>query len=179
MRRIHPIYLLPFLILVMLLTVALVGLNLTSAQRIAATLLSYDSSRHPEPEWIKIGRDTAQAFGMVGAPEREEWAIMTRGSYLTMTGNGGISQNRSEPVFVYQAFGTIPTFTMYGLDGARTDIGGMTLLFDGTAGILTNWTAYPQSVIAHGSAGLDLSFIPADLGLDQDSLENLIPTLAQ
>lgn len=165
--------------MMLLLVLVLLGRNWMHSQRIAAAPLDYNLSVHSEDEWLKIGRDTAQSFGLIGMPQREVWALMTRGSYLTLTGGGGVSQDREVPVFIYQAFGAVPTFNMFGLDGAATDIGGMTLLFDGTTGMLTNWAAYPKDVIVRGAAGLDLSFIPADSGPDQGLLENPVPTLAQ
>lgn len=177
MKRSFWFFMLPIIISVIFVLI-LTGQNLASDQRIAAAPLSYDSSRYSETEWVKIGRDAVRSFGMVDNPESESWALMTKGSYFTLEGGGGTSENRESPVFIYQAFGNVPVFMMIGgLDAPFTDIGGMTLTFDGQNGMFTSWRLYPKEIMAQREVGLDLSFIPADSGPDGSLLP--VPTLAQ
>lgn len=177
MKRLRLVYVLPVIILIIVAVV--LRQNLAAGQPVRASPLSYEVSLYSEEEWLKIGRDSAKSLGMIGDPERESWALLTRGSYLTMMGSNGEPQNREAPLFIYQAFGDIPAFIMYGLDGPYPNIGGMTLVFDGQTGMFTSWAAYPKDVIARGETGLDLSFIPADAGANQPAPALPVPTLAQ
>lgn len=145
--------------------VLLAGHNSAADQRVAAIPLSYSASLHSEAEWLKISRDIVNFLGMVGEPESESWALMTRGSYLTLSGGGGTAENRDLPIFVYQAFGDMPVFNMIGsMDGGYKDFGGVALIFDGQSGMLQSWASYPKELLARGLSVLDLSFIPADSG---------------
>lgn len=177
MKHLRLIYGLPIILII--LVIFMMSQNLAAEQRLSASPLSYEVSLYSEEEWLKIGRDSARSLGMIGDPERESWTLLTRGSYLTMMGSDGTPPDREAPLFIYQAFGDIPTFIMYGLDGAYTNIGGMTLVFDGQTGMFTSWAAYPKDVIARGETGLDLSFIPADAGANQQAPALPVPTLAQ
>lgn len=177
MERLRLVYVLPVIILIIV--AVMLRQNLAAEQRISAAPLSYEVSLYSEEEWLKIMRDFIQTLGMIGDPERESWALLTRGSYLTLTGGGDTPLNREEPLFIYQAFGDIPAFIMYGLDGPHPNIGGVTFVFDGQTGMVTSWSAYPKEVIARGETGLDLSFIPADAGANQQAPALPVPTLAQ
>jgi hypothetical protein len=155
-----------------------IGSNRTAGQQpVAAAPLSYTSSRYSEAEWLQIGREAVRGMGMVGEPEREQWTLMTRGSYATLQGGGGLPENRDVPLFIYQALGDIPELMMWGgLDSSLKDGGGILLVFDGNTGTLLGWSAYPKDVLAREDVWLDLSFIPADSGPDQSLLSQPIPT---
>ncbi len=164
MRRLFGFYGLSIVGMIVLLII-LAGQDVMTNQRVAAVPLSYSASLHSESEWLKISRDTVHVLGMVAAPESESWALMTRGSYLTLGGGGGTTENRDLPIFVYQAFGDMPVFNMFGGVGAGyQDIGGVALIFDGQSGMFLSWAAYPKEHMARGLSVLDLSFIPADSG---------------
>lgn len=164
MRQFQWLFVLSIAALIVLLAL-LAGHDTTADQPVAAVPLSYSASLYSEAEWLKISRDITKVLGMVEEPQSESWALMTRGSYLTLSGGGGTAENRDLPVFVYQAIGDIPVLNMYGGVGAGyKDIGGVTLTFDGQSGMFLSWTAYPKELMARGLSVLDLSFIPADSG---------------
>ena len=93
--------------------------------------------------------------------DSEEWVLMTLGSYITLTDgvdNGVIPLDT--PIFVYEAFGSIPVLNGWGMGSGTTDIGGFTIIFNGRTGDLMESTAYPQENLALQSYGLNLSSIP-------------------
>ena len=161
----------------LLIIMVLVGRELASDQHKAAVPLDYKLSKYSEEEWLKIARDAAHDMGMVDKPEHEEWALMTRGSYMTLLGGGGSPQDREAPLFIYKALGSVPVLMMYTLDGPARDMGGIELMFDGKTGFVMSSAAYPKDNVARGETGPDLSFIPADTGYNPHSAFPL-PTAA-
>jgi len=155
----------------LILVIAVVGQELASDHRVPAVPLDYSLSKYSQEEWLKIARDAVHGMGMVEKPQREQWALVTRGSYLTILGGGGSPQDRETPLFIYKAFGNIPILTVLGggLDGPARDMGGIELIFDGTTGFVISSAAYTKDNVARGVTGPDLSFIPADTGYDSHS----------
>ncbi|MCA0458338.1 MAG: hypothetical protein LCI00_30520 [Chloroflexi bacterium] len=166
-------------IVLLLIACILIGRNLAFDQKANSRLLDYSASIYSEEEWLNIARKAVEGFGMIGEREREEWALMTRGSYLTLLGGGGMPQDREVPLFVYKAIGNVPVFFMYGgVDGSARNIGGISLVYDGTTGLLSSFVAYPNDNVARGETGPNLSFIPRDTGFNPD-LFYPIPTLGR
>ncbi|MCU0498739.1 MAG: hypothetical protein MUF87_15415 [Anaerolineae bacterium] len=97
---------------------------------------------------------------MVGDPTEESWALMSYGSYLTLTDQYDTRLTRDHPMFVYQAVGSIPTLKGFGSASGRQDIGGLFFLFDALTSEILETTAYPIGQ----TPSLDLSAIPVDRG---------------
>lgn len=168
----------PISLISLILVAFVVWRQVASDERVAAAPLDYSVSKYSEAEWLKIARDAVHGMGMVEKPQREQWALMTRGSYLTILGGGGSPQNRDAQLFIYKGFGNIPLLLMYGGDGPARDMGGVELMFDGKTGFITSWVAFTKANVAQGKTGTDLSFIPADSGYDPHSVFP-IPTAAR
>lgn len=85
----------------------------------AAEPMPYSVSFFTEAEWLDFARERVRFEGLVGEPDSEEWALMSFGSYLTLTDNpyDDTTLSREAPVFVYQAFGSIPELKWFGGDG--------------------------------------------------------------
>jgi hypothetical protein len=93
--------------------------------------------------------------------DSEEWALMTMGSYITLTDgvdNGTTPLNT--PIFVYEAFGSVPVLSGWGMASGSTDVGGFTVVFNGLNGQTMGSSAYPRKNLTTHGYGLDLSVIP-------------------
>jgi hypothetical protein len=173
------ILLLAALLFTVPLTVVIVQ-GLTTRQGKEARALDYVSETgFTEAQWVEAARAGARIKGLVGDPEREEWALMTYGSYGTLTGdNLTPSVPRDTPVFVYQFFGEIPEVRMLGmgLDGPITNAIGMIIIFNGRDFMDIGTRIYIAASDQDTKNGLDLNFIPVDSGGPPTIHPPLIPT---
>lgn len=126
----------------------------------------------PEDQVIAWARKEAQARGLTGAAEHESWALMTLGTYETLSGSPVTdSLPRDTPVFVYQVFGDFPEYNLLG--GGTESAVGYTTAYHAVSGQPLANTTYPTR--DQLQFAVDLSRIPADSGpLRTDP--RLIPT---
>lgn len=141
-------------------TLALNSLSVANGSR--ATPLSYGVTIGSESQWLKYSRGRVRQYGLLGDMS-EEYALMTFGSYLTLTNgvdNGQIALDT--PIFVYEAFGQVPVLNGFGMAAGRTDIGGFTFVYDASTNLPIEDTVYPLANLRASSYGLDMSLIPAE-----------------
>lgn len=146
-------------------------------QRFAAMSVAYETTAFSEQEWVAYARSWVAWHGMIGDPDREEWALMTLGSYLTLLGGeNALALPRETPIFIYKAFGDIPELRGFGMASGGDQTIGFKLEFNAQTGQILFSSAYTQESLARAGE-LDLSFIPADSGGSRAVSEPL-PTLA-
>lgn len=145
-------------------------------------LLGYEKSLATEEQWLTYARNQVKSLGMVGEPTHEEWALLSFGSYLTITGGPNETNTpRDMPMFIYKAFGDVPVLQGMSMASGRTDIGGFMLIYNADTGDPMFYQTYSHESIAKGITGLDLSVIPPDAGEQGEvpTLPTPVPEITQ